>query len=66
MAYYGTSETYTANSMTVKVKIYLKMYTANYSVTTSYNWVQQVYYLEEGKNIDITIDENTTIGTKEP
>lgn len=62
----GGSKTFTANTRSVKVKIYIKMYADNSSVTPSYRWVQQVYYLEPGKNIDISIEDNTKIGPSEP
>ncbi len=65
-AYFGTSQIFTASSRAVKVKIYIKMYTDLSSVTPRYRWVQQVYYLEQGKNIDITIEDHTKVGTSEP
>ncbi len=65
-ATYGTSETFTANSRSVKVKIYVKMYAETSSVSPRYYWVQQVFYLEEGGNIDILVEDTTTVGKLEP
>jgi len=65
-ALYGQSKTFTANSRSVKVKIYLKMYAENDFVAPRYRWVQQVFYLEKGKNIDILLEGTTTIGNSEP
>ena len=62
----GQSKTFTANSRSVKVKIHVKMYAESSSVTPRYRWVQQVFYLEEGKNIDILLEDDTTVGTSEP
>ena len=48
-----------AKDNTVKIKVYLKH--------THWNkWVQQIYYLNEGKNIDIIITGDTIIGNYEP
>lgn len=57
--YYGLSETITANENSEKVKVYVKMNSSN-------KWVQQVFYLNKGGNIDITVTGETIIGTKEP
>lgn len=63
----GATRKFTANSKAVKVKVYIKMYAPNVSsVTPKYLWVQQVYYLETGKNIDIAIEDSTMTGSKEP
>lgn len=48
---------------TEKVKVYVKMEGGS---QTTIRWVQQVYYLQKGKNIDITVNGETIIGTKEP
>lgn len=53
------SYTFTADNKTVKVKIYFKM-------MSNVRWVQQVYYLEAGRNIDIVIQDDTKVGAKEP
>ena len=65
-ALYGQSKTFTANSRSVKVKIHVKIYAENSSVTPRYRWVQQVFYLEEGRNIDILLEDTTTVGNSEP
>lgn len=49
---------YAAQDNTVKIKVYI--------CGDSYNWVQQVYYLEDGENIDIAISGNTIVGNHEP
>ncbi|SHF51681.1 hypothetical protein SAMN05444349_12344 [Bacteroides faecichinchillae] len=55
----GAIETFQANDKVVKVKICILMNSKN-------NWVQNVYYLEEGKNINIYLDEDVLIGNDEP
>lgn len=62
----GTTKTFTANSRSVKVKIYQKVYTSVSSIKPTYSWVQQVFYLEPGKNININLDDHTKIGNYEP
>ena len=62
----GSSKTFTANSRAVKVKVYFKMYSDNSSVSPVYRWVQQVYYLEEGLNIEIKLEDHTKVGASEP
>lgn len=59
----GLSKVFTANEKTEKVKVYVKMEGGS---QTTIRWVQQVYYLQKGKNIDITVNGETIIGTKEP
>lgn len=66
MAVKGSTKTFTASSRAVKVKLYIKMYSDNSSVTPQYLWVQQVFYLEEGKNIDIKVEDHTKVGKTEP
>ena len=61
----GRSETYTANERSVKVKLYFKMYTDKSSYT-EYKWVQQVFYLEKGKTIEVALSDNSLVGNKEP
>jgi hypothetical protein len=51
--------TYAAQDNAVKIKVRL-----NY--LTAYWWVQQVYYLDEGENIDIAIIGSTLVGDYEP
>ena len=55
----GAIETFQANDKVVKVKICILMNSKN-------NWVQNVYYLDEGKNINIYLDEDVLIGSDEP
>ena len=65
MATTGKSETYTANERSVKVKLYYKMYTDN-SSATAYKWVQQVFFLEKGKTIEVALTDSSLVGNKEP
>lgn len=65
-AVFGSNQTFTANSRAVKVKVYIKMYGENTTVAPQYLWVQQVYYLEEGECIELSIDDHTKVGNKEP
>ena len=46
-----------------KVKVYL---TTRYNSTSVYNWVQQVYYLEPGKDTKIEVTGTSIVGTSEP
>ena len=66
MAVNGSSKTFTANSRAVKVKLYIKMYSDNSAVTPQYLWVQQVFYLDEGKNIELKVEDHTKVGKTEP
>lgn len=66
MAVNGSTKTFTANSRAVKVKLYIKMYSDNSAVAAQYYWVQQVFYLEEGKNIELKVEEHTKVGKSEP
>ena len=61
----GKSEIYTANEHSVKVKLYFKMYADNSSYT-EHKWVQQVFYLEKGKTIEVALTGNSLVGNKEP
>jgi len=66
MAVNGSTKTFTANSRAVKVKLYIKMYSDNSAVSAQYLWVQQVFYLEEGKNIELKVEDHTKVGKTEP
>ena len=66
MAVNGSTKTFTANSRTVKVKLYIKMYSDNSAISAQYLWVQQVFYLEEGKNIELKVEDHTKVGKTEP
>ena len=59
----GRSEKFTANTDSRKIKVYLVVTNGTQSV---YNWVQQVYYLEKEKNIDVSVTGESRVGTKEP
>ena len=65
MATTGKSATYTANERSVKVKLYFKMY-SDKSSYTEYKWVQQVFYLEKGRAIEVALSDNSLVGNKEP
>ena len=62
----GQAKTFTANPRAVKVKLYIKMYSDAAGVSAQYLWVQQVFYLEEGKNIEIKVEDHTKVGKTEP
>lgn len=59
----GYSEKYVADKNATKVKVYMEMSKDGFSV---YDWVQQVYYLEIGGNINIDITNDIRVGKKEP
>ena len=59
----GQSYIFTANDRSELVKVYLTLKIQSNSL---YRWVQQVYYLEKGKNIEISIDGQTLVGPSEP
>ena len=61
----GKSETYTANDRSVKVKLYIKMY-SDKSSYTEHHWIQQVFFLEKGGNIVVALQDSSLIGPKEP
>ena len=59
----GQKYVYTANEHSEKIKVKFQYKFGS----TSYNkWAQQVWYLEEGKNIDIVTDGETIVGNQEP
>ena len=62
----GEAKTFTANERSVKIKVQMKMYSDNTSVPPVYRWIQQVFYLEEGKNVVAEIGDSSRIGTSEP
>lgn len=63
----GETKTFTANERSVKVKVQIKMYSDDTTtVPPVYRWIQQVFYLEEGKNVVVEIGDTTRIGTSEP
>ena len=59
----GKAYVFTANNRTELIKVYLSLKTQSSSLN---RWVQQVYYVEKGKNIDISIDGHTLVGPSEP
>lgn len=63
----GETYEFEANSRAEKVKVYINAKYQVGSSTENWNrWVQQVYYLEEGKNINIVVTGETIVGTSEP
>ncbi len=61
----GDSKTFEANKRSVKVKLYVKMY-SSLSTSTKSRWIQQVFYLEPESNIDVVLKDDTMIGPDEP
>ncbi len=59
----GSEYSYTADEMARKCKIYL---TWSYQGSSTTRWVKQVFYLKEGENTEIVVDDNTMVGTTEP
>lgn len=62
----GGSRTFTANPRSMKVKVHVRMYAPDNSITPVNKWVQQVYYLEPEGNIDIVFGDTTKLGSQEP
>ena len=62
----GTKETFIAHSNSAKVKMFFKMYAdIDNSISLSY-WINQVYNLEKGKNIEIIIEDHSPYSINEP
>jgi len=60
----GQKYVFTAHEHAVKLKVRIQ---AEYGSSSTFNrWIQQVYYLEEGGNIDIVLEGSTIVGTSEP
>jgi|WetSurMetagenome_2_1015567.scaffolds.fasta_scaffold32191_4 hypothetical protein len=59
----GLSKTFTANSNTEKVKLYL---TVTVNSKSASRWVQQVYYLKKNDNTTIEFTGKTMVGIIEP
>lgn len=59
----GKAYNFTANNRAELVKVYLSLKINSSSLN---RWVQQVYYLEKGKDVQISIDGHTLIGPTEP
>lgn len=57
------SESFKAKDNATKVKVKIKM--SAYGASKQ-QWIQQVYYLNAGGNVDININGDTLIGNKEP
>lgn len=62
-AYTGLTSQFTAMPNAQKLKVYLEL---KYADLNSSSWVQQIYYLEPGKNIEINITDDTRVGKVEP
>ena len=60
---YGSKKTFTSHSLAEKIAVYIEL-------EVSYNgksgWVAQVYYLEKGSNITITLDGETRVSSACP
>lgn len=64
---FNTQKTFTANENAVKVKVYIDAVLSYGSLETDFErWVQQVYYLKEGEDVEILISNETRVGTSEP
>lgn len=59
----GHSQNFKANVNAQKVKVYL---VATNGSQSEANWVQQVYYLEKGKNVEVAVTGSMRIGKTEP
>lgn len=59
----GTVMDFVANTNSQKVKAYFVTTNGTQSVA---RWVQQVYYLEKGENVEVAVTGETRIGTTEP
>lgn len=59
------SKNYTANSRTEKVKVAFNASNPNTGQTASL-WIQQVFYLDKGKNTVISITGSSPTGSSEP
>jgi len=59
----GLVRVFTASSRAIKVKVRVTLVAGS---TEMIRWIQQVFYLEKGENIDIEIKSNTLMGTSEP
>ncbi len=59
----GHKENFKANERAQKVKVYITNTKGSQSI---YQWVQQVYYLEKGKNVEVAVTGQSRIGTTEP
>ena len=59
----GQPYVYTANEHAEKIKVRIQ---AQMGSSSFNRWIQQVFYLEEGENIDITLEGSTIVGSSEP
>lgn len=60
---YGTSEQFTASQDSEKIKVYM---VSEYNGQSFPAWIQQVYYLNKGNNLNIDITGEIRIGNNEP
>lgn len=61
--YNGFNQKFTANETTKKIKLMIKI---EYLSVKSSFWVQTVYYVKKGGNLDINVDGETITGKYEP
>lgn len=59
----GTKKAFTANEKSEKVVCMLKMTTNGNSIT---RYISNVFYLEEGKNVEIKLEDNTLVSSQNP
>ncbi|MCK9320040.1 hypothetical protein [Methanoculleus sp.] len=59
----GKVYSYTAQKMTVKVKIFLDM---TYGTREYHKWINQVFYLTKGDNTNIELNPDTILSTDKP
>ena len=59
----GQRYAFTANNHAEKLKVKIQ---AKYGTTSFIKWIQQVFYLEIGGNVDVTLEGSTIVGSNEP
>lgn len=63
--YAGENRKFTASGSAEKIKIQIQ-YTLSSTGSSDIRWVQQVWYLNAGDDIDINITGTTIVGVEEP